>query len=153
MRIDRHIRHHRIPPFARIPSRTSSQGPIFRDEITTEAPSPAMLSAIARPIPRDDPVTIATLPSRRNISVIAVSLYLLPPQSGTRRGCQGKASGSKKRFFEKKPLRGERRKKLLLYWAVMAKTPGTQISRRFLLLFFKKEALSSLACRGLPSCG
>jgi hypothetical protein len=106
-----------------------------------------MLSAIARPIPRDDPVTIATLPSRRNISVIAVSLCLLPPQSGTRRGCQGKASGSKKRFLKKAP------KKLLLYWAVMAKTPGTQISRSFLLLFFKKEALSSFACQGLPSHG
>jgi hypothetical protein len=42
----------------------------------------------------------------------------------------------------KKPLRGERRKERLLYWAVLVKPPVAQIQESFLLLFFKKEALS-----------
>jgi hypothetical protein len=46
----------------------------LREEITTAAPCAAIVSAIARPIPRDDPVTIATLPSKRNkLSIAAFS--------------------------------------------------------------------------------
>jgi polyvinyl alcohol dehydrogenase (cytochrome) len=45
---------------------TSSQGPALRDEITTLAPCWAMRSAIARPIPREEPVMTATLPVRSN---------------------------------------------------------------------------------------
>jgi hypothetical protein len=52
-----------------MPSRTSSHGPILRDDTTTEAPSPAIVSTIERPIPFDEPVTIATFPSSRNISI------------------------------------------------------------------------------------
>src|SRR5215208_5351319 len=54
------------PPLARMPAATSSHGPWLRAEIATLAPASANASAIARPMPRDDPVTIATLPERSN---------------------------------------------------------------------------------------
>src|ERR1700704_4432988 len=56
-----------------MPSATSSHGPWLRPEIVTLAPASAKLSAIARPMPRDDPVTTATLPLRSN-SFIGLSL-------------------------------------------------------------------------------
>ena len=43
-----------------------ANGASLRDEITTRAPASAKPSAIARPMPRDEPVTIATLPERSN---------------------------------------------------------------------------------------
>src|SRR5262247_1717849 len=55
-----------VPPLAAISCATASQASALRLEITTLAPSPAMLSAMARPMPRLDPVITATLSSRRN---------------------------------------------------------------------------------------
>jgi len=52
------------PPLARIAKTTSSHGSWLRAEMTTLAPASANNSAIARPMPRDEPVTIATLPVR-----------------------------------------------------------------------------------------
>src|SRR5882724_8180030 len=54
------------PPLFLMPAATSSQASALRLEITTFAPRLAQHSAIARPIPRLDPVTIATLLSSRN---------------------------------------------------------------------------------------
>src|SRR3954453_12194747 len=54
------------PPVAQIAAATSSHGSWLRDEITTLAPAWAKASAIARPMPRDEPVTIATFPVRSN---------------------------------------------------------------------------------------
>src|SRR5215471_15112846 len=54
------------PPCWRMSRATASQAPVLRLEITTLAPSCAKASALARPMPRLEPVTIATLPSRRN---------------------------------------------------------------------------------------
>src|SRR3954469_19409066 len=59
------------PPLARMPAATSSQGPWLRAEIATLAPASAKASAIARPMPRDDPVTIATLPVRSKSFIIS----------------------------------------------------------------------------------
>jgi hypothetical protein len=42
----------------------SAQASAFRDEMTTVAPCSASRSAMARPIPREEPVTIATRPSK-----------------------------------------------------------------------------------------
>jgi hypothetical protein len=44
-------------------SATGSQASAVRLEITTFAPSRAMISAVARPMPRLDPVMTAILPS------------------------------------------------------------------------------------------
>src|ERR1051326_1872193 len=60
-----------LPPALVIPAATSSQGPALRLEITTLAPASAICSAIARPMPREDPVTIAVLPVRSNSSMSA----------------------------------------------------------------------------------
>src|SRR5271170_4410816 len=54
------------PPDLRMPSATTSQASALRLEITTLAPSFAKSSAEARPMPRLDPVTTATLPVRSN---------------------------------------------------------------------------------------
>src|SRR5437868_1458290 len=54
------------PPLLLMPAATSSQASALRLEITTLAPSSAQCSAIERPIPRLDPVTIATFPSSPN---------------------------------------------------------------------------------------
>ena len=45
---------------------TSAQGSALRDEITTFAPCSAKRSAMALPMPRDEPVITATLPVREN---------------------------------------------------------------------------------------
>src|SRR5271167_4851648 len=47
-----------------IAAATSSHGPALRDEITTLAPCSAICSAMARPMPFDEPVMMATLPAR-----------------------------------------------------------------------------------------
>ena len=60
--------HASLMPFA-----TSSQTSALRLETTTLAPWPAIASAIARPMPLDEPVITATLPVRSNIF-----LHLLP---------------------------------------------------------------------------
>src|SRR5262245_15323417 len=54
------------PPLFLMPAATSSQASALRLEITTLAPRPAQHSAIARPMPRLEPVMIATLLSSRN---------------------------------------------------------------------------------------
>src|SRR5207247_1135777 len=54
------------PPCWRISRATTSQASALRLDITTLAPSRAIASALARPMPRLEPVTIATLPSRPN---------------------------------------------------------------------------------------
>jgi hypothetical protein len=58
------------PPFSRIAAATASQGPRFRADITTRPPASANASAIARPMPRLDPVTIATFPDKSNSCMI-----------------------------------------------------------------------------------
>src|SRR4051794_13216077 len=63
------------PPRAQIAAATSSHGSWLRDEITTLAPASAKASAIARPMPREDPVTIATLPVRSNRFIMCGLLY------------------------------------------------------------------------------
>src|SRR5476649_2935328 len=65
-----------MPPLARMPAATGSHASALRLEITSLAPRPAMVSAIERPMPRLEPVTIATLPVRSN-GVDMVSLLLL----------------------------------------------------------------------------
>jgi hypothetical protein len=55
-----------LPSF-RSGAATSSQASALRLEITTFAPARAIASAIARPIPFDDPVTIATFPVKSNM--------------------------------------------------------------------------------------
>src|ERR1700719_3840072 len=52
------------PPCWRMSRATASQASALRLEITTLAPSRAIASAQDRPMPRLEPVTIATLPSR-----------------------------------------------------------------------------------------
>src|SRR5579862_5382813 len=52
------------PPVWRIVAATSSQASALRLEITTRAPQLAMASAMARPMPRDEPVTTAVLSLR-----------------------------------------------------------------------------------------
>ena len=54
------------PCSALIAAATSSQASCLRLEMTTLAPCSASASAIALPIPRDEPVTIATFPVRSN---------------------------------------------------------------------------------------
>src|SRR6516162_3105036 len=54
------------PPCWRMSRATASQAPALRLDITTLAPSCAKASALARPMPRLEPVMIATLPSRPN---------------------------------------------------------------------------------------
>src|SRR6516162_2131211 len=54
------------PPLTRIAAATSSQGAELRAEMTTRPPASANASAIAWPIPRLDPVMIATFPDRSN---------------------------------------------------------------------------------------
>src|SRR5215472_10981379 len=49
-------------PRCRIAAATSSQGARLRAEIATLAPASAKASAMARPMPRLEPVTIATFP-------------------------------------------------------------------------------------------
>src|SRR3984885_4399950 len=50
----------------------SAQASALRDEMMTVAPCSASRSAIARPIPREEPVTIATRPVRSN-KVVKIS--------------------------------------------------------------------------------
>jgi hypothetical protein len=55
-------------------SRVSAHGSGLRDEITTLAPCSAMRAAMARPMPREEPVTMATLPVSENKDMVT---YLL----------------------------------------------------------------------------
>ena len=54
------------PPAALMPSATSLQASALREETTTLAPNLASSSAEERPMPRLEPVTIATFPVRSN---------------------------------------------------------------------------------------
>ena len=54
------------PPFCLMPAATSSQASALRLDTTTLAPSTAQCSAIERPMPRLEPVMIATLLSSPN---------------------------------------------------------------------------------------
>src|SRR6476469_901718 len=54
------------PPLPLMPAATCSQASALRLETTTLAPSSAQCSAIERPMPRLEPVTMATLFSRLN---------------------------------------------------------------------------------------
>ena len=56
------------PPAALMASATGPQLSRRRLETTTRAPASASVSAMARPIPLDDPVTTATRPRRSNRS-------------------------------------------------------------------------------------
>src|ERR1700688_5019043 len=58
------------PPRAWIIRATSAQASPFRLEMTTLAPASAIRSAIARPIPRDDPVIKATRPVMSNNTLV-----------------------------------------------------------------------------------
>src|SRR5882757_974949 len=53
-----------LPPAASIAATVSLAGSASRSFTTTLAPSPASLTAISRPMPRPEPETMATLPSR-----------------------------------------------------------------------------------------
>src|SRR4051812_16044014 len=55
-----------LPALSLIALATSSQACCLREEITTLAPCSAMRSAMARPIPRDEPVMTATFPDISN---------------------------------------------------------------------------------------
>ena len=57
-----------------MPAATSSQASALRLDTTTLAPSEAQCSAIERPMPRLEPVTIATLLSSPNGEAMGVSL-------------------------------------------------------------------------------
>src|SRR5262249_9994965 len=59
------------PPALRIAAATSSQASALRLETTTLAPSDAMISDAERPMPRLDPVMMATWPERSNGFVMA----------------------------------------------------------------------------------
>src|SRR5262249_56355012 len=59
------------PPCWRMSRATASQASALRLDITTLAPRRAIASALARPMPRLEPVTIATLPSRANGDAVA----------------------------------------------------------------------------------
>jgi len=61
------------PPFATIPSLTSSHAAGLRLETTTFAPNSAIASAIARPMPFEDPVIRAIFPVKSNNSRIVIS--------------------------------------------------------------------------------
>src|SRR6516164_878319 len=54
------------PYLALMASATSRHGPILREETTTFAPCSAIRLTMARPMPRDEPVTRATFPLRSN---------------------------------------------------------------------------------------
>ena len=54
------------PPVSRMSVATASHASGLRLETTTFAPCSAMRSAMARPIPLVEPVTMATLPVRSN---------------------------------------------------------------------------------------
>src|SRR5579859_1457266 len=55
-----------VPPSAWISATTSWQASILRLEMVTRAPCRASSTAMARPMPRDEPVTRAVLPLRSN---------------------------------------------------------------------------------------
>src|SRR5262249_48123310 len=59
------------PPCSRMSRATASQASAFRLDITTVAPSRAIASALERPMPRLEPVTIAILPLRANGDAVA----------------------------------------------------------------------------------
>src|SRR5579863_9788064 len=75
------------PPLARIAAAASSHGASLRAEMTTRAPALANPSAIARPMPREEPVTIATLPVRSKRFISA--LHALAHQRVTERADAG----------------------------------------------------------------
>jgi hypothetical protein len=56
----------RLTAFSTDLTATSSHGAALRAEMTTRPPASANASAIARPIPRLEPVMIATFPDRSN---------------------------------------------------------------------------------------
>src|ERR1700761_8297232 len=64
------------PPNLMMPSATASQASALRLEITTLAPSLAISSAEARPMPRLEPVMTATLPVRSNGGFFIVISFL-----------------------------------------------------------------------------
>src|SRR4051794_37650589 len=67
------------PPLSRMPSATASQASALRLEITTLAPRLASNSAEARPMPRLEPVTMATWPVRSNGVAFIVSSFVRHP--------------------------------------------------------------------------
>src|SRR5438128_358898 len=68
------------PPDLRMPSATASQASALRLEITTLAPRLASSSAEARPMPRLEPVTMATWPVRSNgVVFIGLSIAFSTP--------------------------------------------------------------------------
>src|ERR1043165_6059988 len=64
------------PPLPLMPAATASQASALRLDTTTLAPRAAQCSAIERPMPRLEPVMIATLLSRLNGEAMAYSLVL-----------------------------------------------------------------------------
>ena len=66
------------PPSAMIAAAVASQAAAFRLETTTFAPHEPSAMAIARPIPREPPVTMATLPSRSNLAFRSSLLSISP---------------------------------------------------------------------------
>ena len=61
------------PYLALIAAASTRQGSMLREETTTFAPCSAIRSTIARPMPRDEPVTTATFPLRSNSDTVVPS--------------------------------------------------------------------------------
>ena len=75
------------PPAFLMAAATASQASALRLEITTLAPSDAMISAAERPMPRLEPVMTATWPVRSNGFFMA---RFNPSLSYTLACCQGR---------------------------------------------------------------
>src|SRR6185503_5591123 len=86
------------PCFALMASATSWQASALRLEITTFAPWSAIASAIARPMPRDEPVITATFPLRSNrlirVSSGWAALSPSPRWGGVGEGCGSTQGGA-----------------------------------------------------------
>jgi hypothetical protein len=81
------------PPTSSATARPASTD---EDELTTTcAPSAASARAIASPIPLDEPVTIATLPSSLLIAAALVVVVRAPPPKASRWPSWGKPSGNR----------------------------------------------------------
>src|SRR6185437_10605500 len=75
-----------LPALSLMALATSSQACFLREEITTFAPCSAIRSAIARPMPREEPVMTATFPLMSNkvissspLIVFSRTLFAPPP--------------------------------------------------------------------------
>src|SRR5271154_4895539 len=83
-----------LPALALIALATSSQACCLREETTTFAPCSAICSAIARPMPREEPVMTATFPDISN------KFMFFPPFSKRHSGTVGTTGPGISRFSD-----------------------------------------------------